>query len=120
LTPAAADFPLAAIEQNIIALKDSYGLLVTFLLVAGLVPVYEEVIFRGIVLNASQKYMLFVGANVVQALFFALIHDNFAWFPFYFAFGMTAGYLRSKSGGLGAGIAFHATNNAIALLALLR
>ncbi len=120
LPSATVDFPLAAIEQNIIALKDSYGLLVTFLLVAGLVPVYEEVIFRGIVLNASQKYIFFVGANVVQALFFALIHDNFAWFPFYFAFGMTAGYLRRRSGGLGAGIVFHATNNAIALLALLR
>ena len=118
--PAVFDFPLAAIEQNILALRDSYGVLATFLLVAGLVPVYEEVIFRGIVLNASQKYILFVGANVLQALLFALIHDNFSWLPFYFAFGVTAGYLRQQSGGLGTGIVFHATNNAIALLALLR
>jgi membrane protease YdiL (CAAX protease family) len=114
------DFPLAAIEQDITALKDSHGLLVTFLLVAGLVPVYEEIIFRGIVLNASRKYILFVGANVLQALLFALVHYNLSLFPFYFAFGVTAGYLRKKSGGLGTGIVFHATNNAIALLALFR
>jgi membrane protease YdiL (CAAX protease family) len=114
------DFPLAAIEENIIALKDNYGLLATFLLVAGLVPVYEEVIFRGIVLNASRKHILFVGANVLQALLFALIHNNLSWFPFYFAFGLTAGYLRQQSGGLGSGIVFHVTNNALALLVLLR
>jgi hypothetical protein len=84
------------------------------------VPVYEEVIFRGIVLNASRKHILFVGANVLQALLFALIHNNLSWFLFYFSFGITAGYLRRKSGGLGTGIVFHMTNNAIALLALLR
>jgi membrane protease YdiL (CAAX protease family) len=114
------DFPLAAIEENIMALKDSYGLPATFLLVAGLVPVYEEVIFRGIVLNASQKHILFVGANILQALLFALIHNNLSWFLFYFSFGVTAGYLRRQSGGLGTGIVFHMTNNALALLALLR
>jgi membrane protease YdiL (CAAX protease family) len=118
--PTVFDFPLAAIEENIIALKNSYGLPVTFLLVAGLVPVYEEVIFRGIVLNASRKHILFVGANVLQALLFGLIHNNFSWFPFYFAFGVTAGYLRQRSGSLGTGIVFHATNNALALLVLLR
>ncbi len=106
------------IRESIIALIDKYGIISTFLLVAVLVPVYEEVIFRGIVLSSTEKHIGFISANILQAIFFALIHDSLFLFPFYFLFGLICGYLARKSGGLLGGIIFHSINNSLAVLSI--
>lgn len=106
------------IRESIIALIDKYGIIATFLLVAVLVPVYEEVIFRGIILSSTEKHIGFISANILQAVFFALIHDSLFLFPFYFLFGIICGYLARKSGGLLGGIIFHSINNSLAILSI--
>jgi len=106
------------IQESIIALIDKYGIITTFLLVAVLVPIYEEVIFRGIVLSSTEKHIGFISANILQAVFFALIHDSLFLFPFYFLFGLICGYLAKKSGGLLGGIIFHSINNSLAILSI--
>ena len=105
-------------QEEIMAVMSHNGFLVTALLVAVVVPVYEEIIFRGVILSAVEKYVGFVGANITQAILFALVHDNLQLFPFFFIFAIITGYWVRKSGGLLTGIFFHGIHNFSILVAL--
>lgn len=109
---------LLASRQDIGALTDTFGKGITFLLLAILVPVYEEIIFRGAILDSCMRYINFPVANVLQALFFSLVHNSLFLAPVFFLFGIITGIMRKRSGGLLPGIAFHVLNNALALLVL--
>lgn len=105
-------------QEEIMAVMSHNGFLVTAILVAVVVPVYEEIIFRGVILGAVEKHVGFVGANIIQAILFALVHDNLQLFPFFFVFAIITGYWVRKSGGLLTGIFFHGVHNFTILLAL--
>lgn len=105
-----------SIKDNIVSLNKFYSPLLGMVFVAFLVPVYEEFMFRGIFLSASEKYMKFLLANSLQSLVFALVHMEWKLIPFYFAFGFVAGHLRNKSQSLAPGISIHVTNNFLAFL----
>ena len=83
------------------------------------VPFYEEVLFRGIILSSTEKHIKFIWANILQALIFALIHQELPHIIFYFSFGLIAGYLRQRTFGLAASIFFHVTNNLIAFIQIM-
>jgi membrane protease YdiL (CAAX protease family) len=87
--------------------------------VAGLVPVLEELLFRGVLLQALAKHVPFGWANGAQALLFAAIHENLALSPFFFAFGLVSGEITRRSNGLLAGIILHSSNNFLACVALI-
>lgn len=95
-----------------------FGLLPAFFLVAVLVPVMEECIFRGLLLGGMARHMSFGWSNLVQAVLFALIHDDPPRFFFYLAMGLLAGGLVRKTRSLGPAIALHALNNALAFFLL--
>ena len=105
-------------EQDTIAVMQEHGFFVAVLLVAVVVPIYEEIIFRGAILGSVEKYIGFKGANVFQAMLFALVHDDMALFPFFFIFALVVGYWVKRSGGLLTGIFFHAIHNFTVVLAL--
>ena len=113
------DFLLSS-RPEIIGLIESYGLFTALLLVAIFVPIYEEIFFRGVVLEASTKYITFKWANILQAFLFACVHGELFLFPVFFAFGIITGNLRKKSGGLLGGILFHIINNFLAILLINR
>ena len=117
-TDTATYFTLLSAKQEIILLLNEKGFLVAVLVVAILAPIYEEIIFRGIILNSVSKYVGFKTANVIQASLFGLIHYFLPLFPFYFVFGIVTGYLSKKTNGLLAGIIFHAINNFLTVVAL--
>ena len=52
-----------------------------------------------------------VGALAVPALLFAVAHLYFALTPFYFAFGLIAGWVVIRTGSLWPSVVFHAKNN---------
>ncbi len=89
------------------------------LMVAILVPIYEELVFRGFVLGGLARHLSFGWSNAWQALLFALLHFDSSHFVFYLALGLMAGWLVRRTGGLAASMALHAANNAIATAALL-
>lgn len=111
-------FLVLNIREAIISVINKYGILSTLFLVGFLVPVYEEVIFRGIVLSSTEKYIGFNAANVIQATFFALVHDSLFLFPFYLLFGVFCGLMAKKSGGLMGSIVLHSINNIFAVLSI--
>jgi membrane protease YdiL (CAAX protease family)/tetratricopeptide (TPR) repeat protein len=92
---------------------------IAFLLICLLVPIYEEIIFRGVILGSCQRYTNFNIANFIQATLFATVHMNLFLFPLFLSFGIITGNLRKKSGGLLGGIVFHVFNNILAISLLL-
>jgi len=109
---------ILSIRDNITSINAFYHPLLGFLFVVILVPIYEEILFRGIFLGACQKYMSFILANLLQAAAFALMHFEWKLIPFFLAFGLMAGHYREKTQSLAPGISMHMTNNFIAFLAI--
>nr|WP_299385349.1 CPBP family intramembrane glutamic endopeptidase [Allomuricauda sp.] len=103
---------------EIIAMLRTYGFGISFLAVALFGPIYEEIIFRGVVLGSVEKQLGFVTANIIQAAMFATIHYNFKLFLYYFVFGLITGYYAKRTGGLITGIVLHVINNFFVLLLL--
>jgi len=103
-------------SAEIFALLKTHGFLAAALVVAVLAPIYEEIIFRGIILGSVEKHLGFIPANCIQAVLFAFIHHNFKIFLYYFVFAIVTGYLTKKSGGLLTGIILHALNNIFVLI----
>lgn len=106
-------------RQEIEALFGHYGKLIGFILVCLFVPIYEEVVFRGVILDSCQKHINFRTGNIIQAVLFGIVHFNLFLFPVFFVFGIITGLMRKKSQGLLPGIVFHSVNNSLAVLFLL-
>jgi len=106
------------VKEEILAIITQNGFMVAALLTAIIVAVYEEIIFRGVILGSVEKYIGFKAANVFQAILFALVHDDLSLFPFFFVFALVTGYWVKKSGGLLTGIFFHGINNFTVVVAL--
>lgn len=106
-------------REEIEALIATVGKVGGFFLICILIPLYEEIICRGVVLDSCQRYMGFRLANLFQSAIFALIHMNLFLFPVYFLFGTITGIMRKKAGGLLPGIIFHAVNNILAYILLI-
>lgn len=93
------------------------GFLIVMVLTTPLQAIGEEVFFRGYLLQAlgsmSRSPWL---AIIASALFFAFFHggQNLALFLSRFAFGLVAGWLVHRTGGLEAAVAAHVVNNLFA------
>jgi len=109
---------LLATRQEIEAVISTFGIGSSILLVGFLVPICEEIIFRGVILDACQRHINFNVANIFQALLFAAVHGSLFLFPLFFFFGILAGFARKKSGGLLPCIVFHILNNVIAVMVI--
>lgn len=112
--------PLAIAQPEVLAFLKSYGGGLGLLLLALFVPLYEEVIFRGVMLNSSMRYLGFPLANTFQAGLFAVVHGSLFLAPFFFAFGLATGVLTRRSESLLAGVIFHAVNNFLAVWVIMR
>lgn len=110
--------PILNSRAEIGAILSEYGFIVAFIGVAVIVPFYEEIIFRGIILSSVEKHVGFIIANLFQSILFAFIHMNFELFLFYLSFGFITGYMVKKSEGLLVGYIFHLVNNTIVLISM--
>ena len=106
--------------QSLQGLQAQYGLAVAVALVCVIVPFVEEVIFRGVFLQAAGRRLALWTAVLLQAIVFAALHEEPAVLPVIFALALLTAWLARRSGGLLAPIVCHGTNNAIALLAITR
>lgn len=92
----------------------------SFLVVAVLAPIAEELLFRGILLPALARSRLgFWGAAVVSTLGWTLLHTySIAGMLLVFLLGMLFSWLFARTSSLRIPIAAHMANNAIACLML--
>jgi len=93
------------------------GLIYSFIAVAIVAPVVEEVLFRGIILSGFLKHYSPVKAIVVSALLFGLVHANPWQFTGAFTFGLIAAWLYMRTRVLWLCIYMHALNNSMGYVA---
>lgn len=97
----------------------TYGFLIVLLVTSVIVPLLEEVSFRGILLQGFSRHVTGAAANVLQSALFAGLHENLLLFPFFLVFALIAGAITRNAGGLLPAIIMHATFNAIAVASLV-
>lgn len=94
--------------------KDRFWLVVFALLVAFGAPVVEELAFRGVLFAGLLKRGLQPWlTNVFVALAFACFHFEPVRIPLLFVIGLVLGYLRQRTGRVGASAVAHSLNNAV-------
>ncbi|WP_158538420.1 CPBP family intramembrane glutamic endopeptidase [Falsibacillus pallidus] len=115
-------FPSSAKDQlNELSLAQVWdmhpGLIIlTFLATSLFVPIYEEFIFRGVILTFFQSKYSYLTSSILSSLLFGIAH-------FYslgvvisaFFAGLLLSYLFKKTGSITPGILFHMVNNAAVL-----
>jgi membrane protease YdiL (CAAX protease family) len=94
--------------------SDSLPTLLCFGLTAVvLAPLFEETIFRGVLLPVLGRELGVVWGVVVSSLVFGLAHLSLGELPPLFVLGLGLGWLRWSSGRLGASVLMHALWNGI-------
>lgn len=88
------------------------------LLVAGVVPFAEELVFRGMLYPLLRARMLPIFAIILNAAIFAAAHFILVLLPGLFVVGLILAYLREQSGSIWPGVLLHALQNSLALLAI--
>ena len=80
-------------------------------------PFAEETFFRGFVMGGLRKRFGVIGALLLGAAFFAILHPPITIFPVIFALGLLLGLLFQKTDSLWPGILLHATFNTLGFVA---
>ncbi len=88
------------------------------ILVCVLVPVGEEVFFRGFVFRTLRRWGL-PAATLVSALYFGAVHQQIVHFLPIMLLGAVLALLLERTGSLVPGIVVHGVNNLVAVLAVL-
>lgn len=124
-------FPLMSLVDNekqsvVEELRDSSGAkLAVLVITAGLLaPVFEEILFRGLLLRSLQRRLTPELAIAIQALVFAGIHltdpslGTLAVVPALYALGVISGIAAVRVGDLSVSIPLHVGFNLVTILAL--
>jgi uncharacterized protein len=93
--------------------QSAYGTWAVLALIAILIPVIEEVMFRGVILQAMSRYISYGWAAVLQAALFAAMHEKTEGLPYVFVLGLLGAWLARRTGGLLAPMLLHGANNAL-------
>lgn len=101
------------IEKEILQAKDTNMLaaLASFVVIGILVPIAEEVLFRGVVQTYLVRRMGVVIGIVISSLWFALLHIDLALFVPLFVIGLGLGFVRHRYQSIWGAVLLHAVNN---------
>lgn len=102
-------------EQSLYMGNDAFSMILCFLTVVIAAPIFEEYLFRGVVLMTLQRYGQWF-AIAISSLLFALMHGSISQALGVFFLGFVISYVTVKSGSLLIGILFHMANNLLAIL----
>ncbi|HWT06690.1 MAG TPA: type II CAAX endopeptidase family protein [Xanthomonadales bacterium] len=89
----------------------SVGLAVLSLVV--IVPIVEEIVFRGLLFGALAGRLGVLASAVITALLFGAVHGDLVLFPTLAAMGFVTALAYAATGNLWVAIALHALNNAL-------
>ena len=96
---------------------DNVGwLILAILLMAVLPAIFEEFIFRGMIMNGLRSKMGDVCAIFISAAMFAFAHGSIEQLLYQFALGVVIAWMVIRTGSLASGILIHFLNNAIVLV----
>lgn len=99
-------FKGAAVSNDIMVIATTANMGVTFVIMVLIAPVYEEYIFRKLIVDRTIRYGQGV-AVVLSGLMFGLFHGNLNQFVYAMALGMFLAFLYLKTGELKITIGIH-------------
>jgi membrane protease YdiL (CAAX protease family) len=82
-------------------------------------PISEELIFRGVILHRTRKVLPFLGANLLQALFFGVYHRNLIQGIYATIMGFLLGLIYQKYNTIYSSILLHMIINASVFVVIL-
>jgi membrane protease YdiL (CAAX protease family) len=85
-----------------------------------IVPIFEEVFFRGVLLSWLRSRLKVHVAIFAMAALFALMHGSWVVVPYVFIFAVVTGYVRVRTGSTFNTIVMHSLNNLMLLYVGLR
>lgn len=95
----------------------SSPLVIQIVVLAVLVPVCEEMVFRGLLFRRLRERASYMQAALYSAVVFGLMHGNLVQMLYGFILGMMLSYLYEKYGSVKAPIAAHMAMNLLSILA---
>ena len=81
-----------------------------------LVPILEEVVFRGLLFSRLQKVMPNIVVALITSVVFGLVHGQIVWMLFAFVVGLVLSFVRIKTGSILPTILMHVLINTYATL----
>ena len=105
-------------QKSMVFLREAMAAspLLGLLTIAFVVPIAEEIVFRGLLFGSLQRWFRVRWIVPLTALVFAVIHlDIFFLLPLLFL-GLILGWARARTGSLGLPIFLHCLNNCLALI----
>ena len=94
----------------------AYPLWQAILANALLVPIVEEIVFRGLMFSRLQKAMPNVAVALITSVLFGLVHGQIIWMIFAFIVGLILSYVRIKTNSILPTIIMHILINSYATL----
>jgi membrane protease YdiL (CAAX protease family) len=107
-------------EEQEIGFADPAGteLILTFLMLGVMVPIAEELLFRGFLYRILRDRLPFLTATTLVSLAFALVHQQIVVGIDVFVLSVVACYLREKTGSIWPGVVVHSLKNSVAFFIL--
>jgi uncharacterized protein len=113
------DMTNSLMEQNALSNKLWLDLLNFKLLIGILIPISEEIYFRGVLFKYFREKYKFLYAGTLSALIFSIFHFSFVLLPFTFILGFTSAYMFEKTQSIIPSFFVHIIANTIAVNTLL-
>jgi uncharacterized protein len=110
-----AQFTAVATDAKRLQGQSSSAWVIAILRGCLLVPIFEEIFFRGLLLSWLNRHMRFVPALLVHSALFAAMHVYPVVFPYAFLAGIATGYVRRATGSTFNTVLMHAINNVVLL-----
>lgn len=106
------------IEKEIVQAKqtDMLAAVSSFLVIGILVPIAEEMLFRGVVQTYLVRRLGAIAGIVLSSLWFALLHIDLALFVPLFVIGLLLGGVRHRYQSIWGAVLLHAVNNLTGVL----
>ena len=94
----------------------SEGILVMLVCQGLIIPIAEELMFRGVLFKRCREQMSFYGAAISVSCFFALIHGSITQLIYTLILGMFLAYFYEKYGSLKAPVLLHILVNSVSII----
>jgi len=99
--------------------EDPFSLIIAFIVIVVIAPIFEEIFFRGYVLQTLIKKVNVYWGSIITALFFSFVHFEFQIFLSIFVLAIIINWLFIRFKSIWPCVAFHTLNNLITFLVVI-
>ena len=104
-------FPETAAKYSEMIMQMTELTSLTVFYVVVMAPIFEEIIFRLLIMGGINKLLPFIFANIIQALLFGIYHLNVVQGIYAFILGLYIGYIKKIFGNIVYCMLFHMSLN---------